>query len=208
MPIPGANLPAVILLCEIDLQCKVILRAGEYLRAAAARWIAFENGAEEISSAPPIEIIKECNTCLSAAASISRMLIVGERRGPRSSLVEPRCAVLMNLLGHPGLNTIASLAVRNSWEHLDERLDEVLISRSYQSYEEIRVAAIPLDQKTFINRHFDPVKFEVRHGPDSVALEPLIRDCQELLERIDEAWKLLRTEIHDPYPAKGDADAA
>lgn len=199
MPIDRANLPAVILLLEVDLQCKILLRASESLRRAAEHWNAFARGVDDGTTAPPIEVVKECGACLSAATAISRMLILGDRRGKRSARIPKRCAVLMNLLGNPKLDALSSMTVRNSWEHLDERLDEVLSALSYTSYEEIRVAAAPADPKTFVHRQFDPVSLEIRQGPDSVPLEPLIGECQELVKRVETALRLLQSEVHQPY---------
>ena len=105
----------------------------------------------------------------------------------------------MSLLGNPSLVAIQKLSVRNSWEHLDERLDEVLSSLAYSKYIEIQVSVKQPDEGTFVNRHFDPVKFEIKHGPDSVALQPLIDECLSLINRIAKAYKLLEHELHNPY---------
>ena len=199
MPISGKNLPVIILLSELDLQCKIIVRAAERLREAAAHWSAFCRGEDDGNTAPPIDIVGNCTICLSSAAAISRLLFVGERKGKKSARIEKRCSTLMHLLGNPSLVAVKKLAVRNSWEHLDERLDEVLASRSYNSFSEIHVSVEPPDPGTFVNRHFDPVQMEIKHGPDSVALQPLIDESVDLVNRVSNAFKILQSELHDPY---------
>ena len=199
MPIPSANLPIVILLSELDLQCKMIVRAAERLREAAAHWIALDQCIDDGKTAPPIDIVGTCTICLSSAAAISRLLFLGDRTGARSARIPKRCHTLMLLLGNPSLIAVQALAVRNSWEHLDERLDEVLSSRAYNGFSEIHVAVKPPDAGTFVNRHFDPVNFEIKHGPDSVALQPLIDECLTLVARVADAYKVLQVKLHDPY---------
>lgn len=199
MPIPNANLPVVILLSELELQCKVILRAGKRLREAAAHWKALDRGIDDGKNAAPIDIVGDCALCLSAASAISRLLFVGERQGKRSVLVSKRSRTLMHLLGEPTLRAVEALAVRNSWEHLDERLDKVLTCSSYSSYSDVHVSAQTPDPGTFVNRHFDPVKLEIGHGSDSIALQPLLDDCNQLSSRISSAFHTLQIELHEPY---------
>lgn len=199
MGISNANLPAVVLLCEIDLQCKVILRAAAWLREASVHWHKLARGVDDGTAFPPIEIVGRCSVIVSAAASVSRMLFVGKREGAKAKRLARRCEVLMVLLGNPQLDSIRWLEVRNSWEHLDERLDEVLVARSYKSYSEVHVSPQPPSADTFVNRHFDPTRFVIRHGPDAVALNPIIQECELLVDRVARALNTLSTGLHNPY---------
>lgn len=199
MPIPSANLPAAILLSELDLQCKIILRAAPQLQQAAAHWKCIDQGIDDGTTAPPIDIISTCTVVLSSAAAISRLLFVGKRNGKEAVRIDKRCKTLMALLKQPTLSAIRTLAVRNSWEHLDERLDDVLAAHTYRSFAEIHVAVTPPDPRTFVSRHFDPTSLAVRHGPDSTDLQPLITECTDLVTRIQLAFNTLQSELHAPY---------
>jgi hypothetical protein len=199
MPIPNANIPAVILLCEIDLQCKFIFRAASWLRDAADHWQKLTAGIDDGATYPPIEIVARCNIILSAAAAVSRMLFVVHRKGAKSMRISRRCEVLMALLGQPSLNAVRSLAVRNSWEHLDERLDDVLAVRAFTAHSEVHVSPKPPSVDTFVNRRFDPITFSICHGPDVVELNPLVQECEVLVDRVNQAFKTLGSQLHDPY---------
>ena len=105
----------------------------------------------------------------------------------------------MTLLEHPNLIALGELAVRNSWEHLDERLDEVLHSGTCKSHSEIHVSVVPPEPHTFVNRNFDPLALSIKHGPDAVLLRPLLAESRDLSKRIGKAFLRLQTEAHDPY---------
>ena len=193
MPIASANFPAIILLCEVDLNCKLIARAANKLNEAAEHWIALDKCIDDGKTAPPIDIITNCAVCLSSAAAIAKMLLVGDRKGKKAIRIAKRCGELMALLGDPVLVVTRSLAVRNSWEHLDERLDELLVMSSCRSVSEVHVAVKPLDSATFVLRRFDPIAMQIKYGPDAVPLNTLIEEAKDLSNRVNSAFKKLQT---------------
>ena len=192
MSIPIANFDSVIFLLEINLQCKVINRSAIKLREYADYWIDLNSGIDNGTSAAPIDIIAVCTACLSAAASIRKLLFHGDRKG----VTRIRCDKLMALLGNPLLPTLSSAMVRNSWEHLDERLDALLSAKTYDSFSEIHVAVKAPDSSTFVLRCFDPVKMEIRYGGDVIALEPCINEAKELSDLVSSAFQRLNSKPH------------
>lgn len=202
MPIPSNNFPAVILLSEIDLQCKLITRNGVRLQKSAQHWIEIDKGVDDGKKAPLIDIIAYCSICLSAAASIYKHLFVGARTSKKIvPIIFKRCTELMRLLENPNLPVISSIAVRNSWEHMDERLDTWLSTRTCgASCAEIHVSVKPPKDGVFVLRHFDPVLMEIKHGEDeSIALQPLIAEAEKLSQLIDNAFKKLKNEQSNVY---------
>lgn len=189
MPIPSANFNAVILLCEVDISCKIILRSAAKLETAAKHWIDLSQGIDDGGKAPPIDIVADCFTCLSAAAAISRMLFLGKRTGKTADRIRRRCFALMQLLGNPPLSALDSLSVRNSWEHLDERLDDLLESQTCRSHAEIHVSPEPPRPETFVSRHFDPKSMEIRFAGDVFAFAPIVAESKLLSARVDCAFK-------------------
>lgn len=133
MPIPNTRFNDVVLLCEIDLNCKIIARSAAKLEIAARHWINLTQGVDGGDRAPPIDIVTDCLSCLSAAAAVSRMLFLGKRTGKNRNRIKQRCERLTKLLGNPQISALDSLGVRNSWEHLDERLDDLLESNTCRS---------------------------------------------------------------------------
>lgn len=189
MSIPSANFNNVILLCEVDLSCKIILHSAAKLEAAAKHWIDLSQGIDDGGKAPPIDIVADCFTCLSAAAAISKMLFLGERTGKKANRIKQRCLALMQLLGNPPLSALESLSVRNSWEHLDERLDEHLETQICRSHAEIHVSPEPPRPETFVSRHFDPKSMEIRFAGAVFALAPIVAESKLLSARVDFALK-------------------
>jgi hypothetical protein len=184
-----------MLLLEIDLHCKTIIRTAEWLNESAEHWTALSQGIDDGKTMPPIAIVAQCTACLSSAASIRRLLFIAERRGKRLPVIEKRCAALMDILGSPTIPVICSVAVRNSWEHLDERLDDLLSTRAFKSYADIHVAAEPPAVGTIALRRFDLVRMEIRYGPtEAIALEPLVQEARKLASLIAKAWTRLETE--------------
>lgn len=198
MPIPSSNFPAVILLSEIDFQCNLITRSGTHLQESAQHWIAIDQGMDDGRQALPIDIVGHCSICLSAAASIYKHLFLGRRKG---SIIANRCNELMRLLDTPNLPVISAIAVRNSWEHMDERLDKWLSTRiSGTACTPIHVSARPPRDGAFVLRCFDPLHMTIKHGAgESIALQPLISEAEKLSQLIDGAFKKLENEQSDVY---------
>ncbi len=202
MSIPSSNFPAVALLSEIDLQCKLIIHNGARLQESAQHWIAIDKGIDDGKKALPIDIVAYCSICLSAAASIYKNLFLGARVNKKTvSVISKRCTELMRLLENPSLPVISAIAVRNSWEHMDERLDSWLSSRIRgTSCAGIHVSVKPPKDEVFVLRHFDPVLMEIKHGKDeSIHLQPLITEAEKLSQLIDNAFKKLQNEQSNIY---------
>lgn len=191
------NFPAIVFLHEIELQCGLITHAEVRLRMYAAHWVALDQGTDDGMIATPVDIVATCTVCLSAAASISKLLFVGKRAGKKASLIRTRCSSLITLLGNPKLPVIESIVVRNAWEHLDERLDDLLSPLTLDCYLPIHVSATPPADADHAMRHFDPIRMEIKHWQDTVSLALLIEEAKGLLLRISNLST--RTELGDIY---------
>jgi hypothetical protein len=174
----NSNFRTILLLLEIELQCDLISLAATKLDKYAKHWKLLVKGIHVGELAPPIEIIANCTVCLSATASIYKLLFVGSRR---SNEIAARCTLLMGLLGNPSLSAIQNISVRNSWEHMDERLGEELSIDKYNSCAPIHVAATSHTSDTFVLRHFDPIRMEIKYGSnENIALRQLIGEIKEV----------------------------
>jgi hypothetical protein len=199
MTIPSNNFSAFILLDEIDLQCRMIVRTVERLRGCAQHWIFLDQGIDDGKTEPPIEIFALCTVCLSAAACIHKTLFLGGRNGKKTIQIQKRCDALMNVLENPNLPTINSIIVRNDWEHIDERLDNLLSTKSHKSYSQLHVAAKPPNTNTFALRYYDPKLLEIKYGSNTIRLELLIEEARELSVNVHKAFKRLETESCNVY---------
>ena len=177
----------------------MIVRTVERLRECAQHWILLDQGIDDGKTEPPIEIFALCTVCLSAAASIHKTLFVGKRTGKKTSRIQKRCDALMKVLENPELPTINSIIVRNDWEHIDERLDELLSAKSHKSYSQLHVAAKPPNANTFALRYYDPKLLEIKYGSNTICLELLIKEARELSANVNNAFKRLETESCNVY---------
>jgi hypothetical protein len=191
--IPSSNFIAVVLLLELDIQCKLIDRYAKKLEEAASQWIQLEQGMDADTMASPIDIVAACTVCLSAMAAIRRLLFVCDRKGSKGRIGK-RCAVLTDLLGNPSLPSLSSATVRNSWEHHDERIDDLLATAPIEDISPIYVAASPPQKDTVVLRRFDPVGFAIHFAGESISLRPCIEDAKLLAARITSAWARLQQE--------------
>jgi hypothetical protein len=189
MLIPSSNFNTVILLMEVDLNCEIIARSTEKLRIAAMHRINLSQGIDDAGKATKIDIITDCFACLTAAAAVSRLLCLGDRKGKRADRIKQRCDLLMNELGNPSISALNSLRVRNSWEHLDERLDDILESQTCRSHSQIHVSPTPPSQGTFVSRHFDPNTLEIKLAGDVFSLGPIAEEALLLSRQANLAIK-------------------
>jgi hypothetical protein len=116
MTIPFKNVDAILFLAELNLQCDFAERAATRLQLARAGWLKEAPGSVRM---PPIEIFEACHQLLLASGVISKILFgVGVRAQKRGKL-------LRELMLLPELPLLAKRSVRNSYEHVDERLDKM-----------------------------------------------------------------------------------
>ena len=195
MPISNENFGAVILLSELHIQCSLFQRYAEHLESAAQHWIDIGKGIDDGKKSAPLDIVAYCTVCLAAMAAIRRLIIAGEKgRKPQH-----RRRALQKLLGDPALPVIASPTVRNSWEHLDDRLDSLLPTLKGGSVSQIHVSTTPL-KETIALKRFDPVEFAIHFADQRIELWPALSEINLLSARVDEAMHRLQNETVAIWP--------
>lgn len=196
MPIPSHNFGAELFLSELGLQLYLFRLGVSRLERAAEHWKALESGIDDGQVAPPIDIVADCTVCLASLAAVRRVL----RPSPKApTTARERATAIDGLLGQPPLTNVTSVSVRNSWEHLDERLDDWLGSRTpgSGSVTEIHVSCKPPSPTTTVLRRFDPVQFAIHFGGSVVPLKDCVMEMDDLQKRIDQAYVKLQTERVD-----------
>src|SRR5205814_202329 len=138
MPIKGYNFAPSMFLLELSTQCQFAKECDRRLRDSAPDWYTNATSEKFAQAMPPRDIMINCTAFLSAAAVISKLLFAGHRRD--KSIVR-RCERLRKLLNinNSGLPVLRNMAVRNRFEHVDERLDEVLPSFTKGSFSALSV---------------------------------------------------------------------
>jgi hypothetical protein len=123
MSIPSFNFVPAMFLLELDSQCRLAEFCYEKLRESAPGWYENSTIVDFEQALAPQEIMIFCVGFLSCAKNIARFLFSEVKGKPRC-----RAAHMRDLLTVGDLPTLKNVSVRNSFEHLDERLDSILFS--------------------------------------------------------------------------------
>lgn len=192
------NFPATLLLAELLIQCQLFSKSLDYLKHASDHWINLCSGVDDGETRSPIEIIGHCTVCLSSMASIRRLLFDLDRR---DEVIRHRCTRLRELLGNPSTPQLSSALVRNSWEHLDERLDDQIPAIHGKSVSPVYVASYePTDDMLTLKR-FDPNSCSIWFLDSQVPLRECAQEVELIFERINVAFSKLQSETFSIYPA-------
>jgi hypothetical protein len=191
-----ANFGVVMLVDELHLQCKLFQSAYAHLEDAADHWIQMSRGQDFDRKVPPLDILNWCTACLAAMSAIRHLLVTG-RSDP---VADERRRILREFLGSPQLQHVGSPVVRDSWEHLDERLDGLIPSLRTGSVSHVYVAATAPKSDQITLKRFDPVGFAIHFTDQVIPLKPAADEVSALLVALDEAFRRLASEIVLPWP--------
>ena len=187
MAIKGYNFAPSMFLLELSIQCSLAELAFNHLKVAANGWLEGVSPEQFENATSPLEIVSWCTSLLSAAAVIGRMLFPGKRKSP----IPERCRRLRQLLEIDQLPTLSNFAVRNSFEHVDERLDLHLRNFTQGSWDPISVTEKP-PSSTLLLKRFDPKRLAISFVHHEIELAPCIAEITEVKSRIDGAFKKLQ----------------
>jgi len=194
--IPGHNFPAVVFLLELSLQCSLAKNAFQHLKEGTRGW---QNGASEAlfkDRATPLELVSRSIVFLSAAAMISKVLF-----GARNTQeIKDRTSALRKLLSvnKATFPLLSSREVRNSLEHLDERLDNCLKGFTKGAYSfGIHVLETAPKKGMFVPRQIHPRTLIFTAAGQSVDLPACKAEIDALEAKIKTAFSAL---ANAPYP--------
>lgn len=144
---------------------------------------------------PPAEIIRSAHSFLTHAGIISRLLFIGKRSGKTHIKTAARCNRMCDLLDIHASPVLENLSMRNDYEHIDERLDELLsqlASNSTRSLEDIRVIPGAGRPGTTTLRHYDYITDTLTFLGAAYTLTSIEAEINLVGERINGAYKKLR----------------
>lgn len=185
-----------MLIDELHLQCLLFQRAFVHLEDAADHWIKLARGEDFDRRVPPLDILNWCTACLSAMAAIRRLISSGQP----NAVADYRRRILREFLGDPVLTHVCSAAVRNAWEHLDERMDRLIPQLTSGSVSHVYVAATPPGPGAVTLKRFDPVGFTIHFTDEGIPLRPAAREITGLLECLEKGLSRLANEVVAPWP--------
>lgn len=179
MTIPFKNVDAILFLAELNLQCNFAERAATRLQVARVGWIKKSFNSERI---PPIEIFEACHQLLLASGVISKILFGGGHNvRPRK-----RGTLLRKLMLLPELPLLAERSVRNSYEHVDERLDEM----AHKFSSEVKISPLSVsdsepEPNEIVLKRFSPRDMRIYFSEQFVDLMGLISEIDSVRKGVN-----------------------
>jgi hypothetical protein len=198
MPISNRNYGVILLLDELHTQCMLFEYNVVRLEDAADHWIKLMRGEDWDRKVPPIDILAWATVCLSAMAAIRRLILDGQAKKPK--VAQRRRERVRALLGDPALIHIGSPVVRNAWEHMDERIDELMPQlQAGDAVSHLAVSPSAPAPRTKTLKRFDPNTLTLHFLDQTIPLRDARAEVADLMTRIDNAFARLHTEVVLPW---------
>ncbi len=178
MPFRVENFPVYALLIELHLHCGDAEHAMETFKKACRNCLQRDHGrsAPEGPSTPG-DVLAWGFISLACLNHI-RLMLQPTRKS--SEAKKKRCGFLNRLLGHPRLDNVLAAATRHSWEHFDDRLDDIIGRPRPKSYQHFHVSDGPPDSGTLVFRSIDTKRITIRVLDDEIAIEPCLTEVKAL----------------------------
>lgn len=186
MRIKKHNFAPSIFLLELSTQCNFAKECDRWLLQAASGWCTRAPQEQFAERRAPRDIMIYCTAFLSAAGVVSKLLFPGRRR----SAIH-RCKRLRELLdiGESELPVLRDLAVRNAFEHVDERLDMILPSFTQGSFAPVSVSEAP--SVDLILKHFDLRLLMISFASNKLSLVDCTAEISRVGSQIKAAFRKL-----------------
>lgn len=194
--IPGYNFPPVVFLLELSLQCTLAKNAFQQLEEGSRGWQSDAPPDLFKDRAKPLELVSRSTVFLSATAMISKILF----GACNTKKVKDRSSGLRQLLAvdKAKFPLLSSRKVRNSIEHLDERLDTYLEKFDKGGFSfGIHVLETDPKEGMFVPRRIHPISLTFTAAGDVIDLPACKAEIDALEEKIKSAFSKL---INAPYP--------
>jgi hypothetical protein len=171
MPVNSGNIVVWLFQRELSLHCDLAKRAADRLQDFGRTLLKDRASLERGDAVAPLDIIETCHMFLLSAGVISKILD-DTKNGSKK-----RAEKLRELMRLPPLCHLADRAVRNSFEHIDERLDR--LSRQFKDgmfITPLKVDDQSTDINTIVLKRFRPREMCICFEDDSVDLNAVITE--------------------------------
>ena len=194
MTVPGKYLPEIAYLDEINAQCYMADRAFEKVRRGCEFWENKTWIEDDEKTSAPVELVRNIQSFLNHARVITRLVFVGSRKGIRRHLSEKRCDQMQMLLGKHSSPELESLQIRDSFEHIDERMDSTFQKwdGSHMSVEPIRIGEERTELYIAEIRRIDPRNMTISFLRDKTCLMDIKREIDEIQNKTQEAKRKIQ----------------
>lgn len=150
LKISGENTASKVFIWEVWLQCQIAMHAFDRLNEYARVQVKRDFEATKPRPRRAIEVLADCSAFLAACAILSHCLYPAKK-----GLAARRGKRLRELMNIEHLPALRSLEVRNSFAHIDERLDQLLKENATDEIVQIHLARTPPTANLVLKR-FNP----------------------------------------------------
>lgn len=166
----SAGDPDLLYVSELQIQCALAKQAYEHL-IEYSRLVGGSNSRQEPCPYSPLDVISHCVGFLSAVAGISKILF------PTNPKALSRGERLRNRLNLSSLPNTESRTVRNSFEHVDERIDS--LAERHQNGD---ICLVDIDddppKETIVLKRLDPKSKTIEFLGQRIDIEACYREIQ------------------------------
>jgi hypothetical protein len=180
--VSGENAASGAFLAELTTQYLLAKYAYERLSEQARCDINRDFNSRKPRSNGPIEVLAHCTVFLSAAGVIAKILFPNEKDPTSKKRGERLCS----LLELPDLPTLKSVFVRNSFEHIDSRLDRFL-EKSPAKLVQYHLARHAPPEGVAVLKRFNPRDLSVSYLDDRLDLRACYSEIELVEERVSKA---------------------
>jgi hypothetical protein len=175
----GPEAPTRVFLWEVTIQCQIALHA--HRRLAEYAKVQIERTFESTAPRPttPIELLADCSAFLSASAVVSRCLFA------KGGFAGRRSAKLRKLLSIESLPHLNSLAVRNSFEHIDERIDKLIQYPPSEAVVQLHLALREPEHHLVLKR-FNPKTITLHYLDEKLDINCCAEELNQVLSKVVE----------------------
>lgn len=182
--IKSYNLPIALFFLELQEQCWLASYSFNKLIESRKGWLKDASPEELHNAATPLEILTYCNSFLSSAAIISKILFPNSKKRD----IQNRAENLRLLIEINKLQALTNLTVRNSFEHIDERLDVYFSKFKRGAIVPFSMTEEAPSPETFVLKRFDPRNLIISFANQKIHLAPCFEEIQMLDAKIADAY--------------------
>lgn len=197
--IQGKNSAAALYLWELTIQCQIAEYAFARLKEEGRVQVTRDYSSPHPYPETAIELFADCSAFLSASGIVAKILFASidtkaskhDHNSPRA-LAARRSTALRELLQLEDLPFLRSLCVRNSFEHIDERLDRLLKENPSQQYVWLHLSRDEPPAGLVLKR-FNPNTLHLSYLDNELNLGGCYSDILRIRGQLNGAYDRVRT---------------
>ena len=195
----GENSAASLYLWELEIQCRIAAHAFACVNEEARIAVEGDHHSRRPRAKSPFELLANCSAFLSSFGIIAKILFAGvgaettmrDNQNPVILRAATRAKALRELLKIDDLPALRSLAVRNAFEHIDERIDRLLRTQPSGSFVWLHLTH-KAPPPGLVLKRFNPNTLTVSYLDDELDLAGCNSEVLQVREKLKGAFRRIR----------------